>query len=110
MVSVGRTSARPNVKTSRLSSGTAIPNASVPIGRSSFGVADIIRANLKNGKEIGTSCCVYLDGQPVVDIWGGWADRDQTRPWAKDTIVPVYSTTKGVSAVIIVTGPEKPPE
>jgi CubicO group peptidase (beta-lactamase class C family) len=41
------------------------------------------------------------DGEVVVDLWGGWADRDQTRAWTEDTIVPVYSTSKGISALVM---------
>jgi CubicO group peptidase (beta-lactamase class C family) len=51
-------------------------------------------------EELGAGFAAIRDGEVVVDIWGGWADRAGTRPWVKDTIVPVYSTTKGVSALI----------
>src|SRR4051812_16414771 len=50
-------------------------------------VADTFGANFQNGRDLGASCCVYLDGQPVVDIWGGLADRETGRPWQRDTIV-----------------------
>jgi CubicO group peptidase (beta-lactamase class C family) len=50
--------------------------------------------------ELGAGFAAIRDGEVVVDIWGGWANREQTRPWTKETIVPVYSTTKGVSAII----------
>ncbi|MDT9598730.1 serine hydrolase domain-containing protein [Sphingosinicella rhizophila] len=62
-------------------------------------VADIIRANLKNGKEVGTSCCVYLDGHPVVDIWGGLADSKTGRKWERETVTVLASTTKGAVAI-----------
>jgi CubicO group peptidase (beta-lactamase class C family) len=39
-----------------------------------------------------------LDGKSVVDIWAGYADKAKTRPWTRDTLVNVYSTTKGVCA------------
>jgi CubicO group peptidase (beta-lactamase class C family) len=52
-------------------------------------------------EELGAGFAAVRDGQVVVDIWGGWADRAQSRAWTKDTIVPVYSTTKGVSALIV---------
>jgi CubicO group peptidase (beta-lactamase class C family) len=41
---------------------------------------------------------VYVGGRPVVDIWGGIADFETGRPWDEDTIVLVYSSTKGVTA------------
>lgn len=53
------------------------------------------------GEEIGAGFAATRDGEVVVDIWGGWADRALTRPWTQDTIVPVYSTTKGVSAIVM---------
>lgn len=62
-------------------------------------VRDVFDAGLAN--ELGAGFAALRDGEVVVDIWGGWANREQTRPWAKDTIVPVYSTTKGVSAIVI---------
>ena len=43
--------------------------------------------------------CVYLDGHKVVDLWGGCADPASGRPWAEDTIVTVFSSTKGVTAI-----------
>ncbi len=52
-------------------------------------------------EELGAGFAAVRDGEVVVDLWGGWADRAQTRPWAHDTIVPVYSTTKGVSALVL---------
>jgi CubicO group peptidase (beta-lactamase class C family) len=51
--------------------------------------------------ELGAGFAAVRDGSVVVDIWGGWADRAQTRPWVRDTIVPVYSSTKGVAAIIL---------
>jgi CubicO group peptidase (beta-lactamase class C family) len=52
-------------------------------------------------EEMGAGFAAIRDGEVVVDIWGGWANREHTRPWAQDTIVPVYSSTKGVSAIIM---------
>ena len=63
------------------------------------GVADAFRANFSEHGEVGAAVCVYADGRPVVDLWGGIADRESGRPWERDTIVLVYSCTKGVSAV-----------
>lgn len=62
-------------------------------------VFDAFEANLAD--ELGAGFAAVRDGEVVVDLWGGWANREQTRPWARDTIVPVYSTTKGVSAIVI---------
>ena len=50
------------------------------------------------GGEVGAGVSVYLDGEPVVDLWGGFADAERTRPWQRDTIVSTASTTKGFTA------------
>src|SRR6202046_4947635 len=51
-------------------------------------------ANLASGADVGASFCATLEGETVVDLWGGFADAAQTTPWQRDTIVNVYSTTK----------------
>jgi CubicO group peptidase (beta-lactamase class C family) len=55
--------------------------------------------NLNNGDDIGAAFCATLEGETVVDLWGGFADAAKTRPWEKDTIVNVYSTTKTMTAL-----------
>lgn len=62
-------------------------------------VRDAFEAGL--GEELGAAFAAIRGGDVVVNLWGGWANRDQTRPWAEDTIVPVYSTTKGISALVM---------
>jgi CubicO group peptidase (beta-lactamase class C family) len=49
--------------------------------------------------DIGASVAVIVDGEPVVDIWGGYKDPDATEPWERDTIVNVFSTTKPMTAL-----------
>ena len=60
-------------------------------------VRDAFEANFDDGLEVGAAAAVTLDGEFVVDIWGGDADTDGT-PWQRDTIVNVYSTTKTMAA------------
>src|SRR3954447_15744711 len=55
-------------------------------------------ANLAGGQEVGAAVAVYLHGRKVVDLWGGIADPETGRPWERDTLQVVYSTTKGVTA------------
>lgn len=62
-------------------------------------VADAFRRNFEQRGEIGAACCVYADGRPVVDLWGGTADRRTGRPWDEDTVAIVFSTTKGATAI-----------
>ena len=54
---------------------------------------------LATGQDVGASCAVSLEGELVVDLWGGFADGERTRPWERDTIVNVFSTTKTVTAL-----------
>src|SRR5215472_18218187 len=62
-------------------------------------VIDAFAANFDERGEVGAALCVYLDGDPVVDLWGGLADATLGVPWSEDTLVLVYSATKGVTAV-----------
>jgi CubicO group peptidase (beta-lactamase class C family) len=49
--------------------------------------------------EVGAALAVTLDGELVVDLWGGHRDAARSKPWQRDTIVNVYSTTKGMTAI-----------
>ncbi len=51
------------------------------------------------GREVGASVAVMVDGRMVVDLWAGSANEAGTRPWERDTIVNVYSTTKGMTSI-----------
>jgi CubicO group peptidase (beta-lactamase class C family) len=62
-------------------------------------VRRIFETSFDDGPEIGASVCFYLDGEAAVDLWGGHMDREKTRPWERDTLVNVYSTTKGMTAL-----------
>jgi len=57
-------------------------------------VKEAFRKNFEDDLEVGASFAATIDGKFVVDIWGGYADAARTRPWERDTIVPVFSTTK----------------
>jgi CubicO group peptidase (beta-lactamase class C family) len=61
-------------------------------------VADAFRANFEKW-EVGAACSVYLHGRPVVDLWGGVADRRTGSRWMRDTVVVVFSTSKGATAI-----------
>jgi CubicO group peptidase (beta-lactamase class C family) len=64
-------------------------------------LADAFAANFADHGEVGAAVCVYHHGRPVVDLWGGLADRDLARPWQQDTLQLVFSTTKGLAATCI---------
>jgi CubicO group peptidase (beta-lactamase class C family) len=61
-------------------------------------VSDALASNFDRGLDVGASVCVTIDGEPVVDIWGGTIDgtleQPGTIPWERDTITNVWSTTK----------------
>ncbi len=56
-------------------------------------------ANFDQGLDAGASVAITVGGEMVVDLWGGVANDDGTRPWEEDTIVNVYSTTKTMTAL-----------
>ncbi|MCX4986042.1 serine hydrolase [Streptomyces sp. NBC_00572] len=61
-------------------------------------VREALAASL--GKDdVGASAAVYVDGEPVVDIWGGYADADRSVSWERDTLTGVNSTTKNMTAL-----------
>src|SRR5262245_38981913 len=61
-------------------------------------VRDVLTVNL-NSLDIGASAAVFLDGEPVVDVWGGFVDAARSKPWTSDTIVNNFSTTKTMTAL-----------
>jgi CubicO group peptidase (beta-lactamase class C family) len=62
-------------------------------------VGDAFEANVAAGLELGASLSISVDGRNVVDVWGGHLDAARTRPWERDSLVCVFSCTKGVVAV-----------
>ncbi len=62
-------------------------------------VRDAFEANFRDGHELGAGCAVDIDGERVVDLWGGHADAARTSAWERDTLVNVFSTTKGMTAL-----------
>jgi CubicO group peptidase (beta-lactamase class C family) len=66
-------------------------------------VREAFAANFRRGddyEEVGAALAVYRAGKPVVDLWAGHKDAARTRPWQRDTLVNVYSTTKGIVATV----------
>src|SRR5687768_13796729 len=51
--------------------------------------------------ERGAACCIYQDGEKVVDLWGGVRDPASGDPWRPDTMVVVHSATKGLAAMAL---------
>ena len=65
------------------------------------GVAEAFAHNIDNREDIGAGVSVFHKGKCVVDIAGGFFDRDATRPYTRDTLQLVFSTTKGVVATAV---------
>ena len=61
-------------------------------------VREVFERNFAERGEVGASVCVNLDGEPVVDLWGGLSNRTTRAPWERDTIGLVWSGTKGAVA------------
>ena len=57
-------------------------------------VKEVFAKNFEDGLDVGASFAATIDGKYVIDIWAGYADAAKTRPWERDTIINVYSTTK----------------
>lgn len=62
-------------------------------------VRSAFEENFRERQELGAAVTVVADGATVVDLWGGWADPARTRPWERDTLVNVWSTSKGPVAL-----------
>jgi CubicO group peptidase (beta-lactamase class C family) len=62
-------------------------------------VRDAFAENFEKRNEVGAAAAVMLDGESVVDLWAGHADKAKSKPWTRDTLVNVYSTTKGITAI-----------
>ena len=62
-------------------------------------VREIFEKSFADGQEIGAAIAFCLDGELVVDLWGGHRDQARRVPWTRDTIVNTYSTTKGMTAI-----------
>jgi CubicO group peptidase (beta-lactamase class C family) len=56
-------------------------------------------AKLESGEDLGASLAVDIDGEMVVDPWGGWSDEARTAPWTENTIACVFSTTKTMTSL-----------
>ena len=63
------------------------------------GVRDAFAANFTTDGDVGASFCATKDGEILVDLWAGVADAETGKPWERDTIVNVYSTTKTMCAL-----------
>lgn len=63
-------------------------------------VRDVFEENFASRGEVGAGCCVYVDGQPVVDLWGGTTTPEGDEPYDDRTLQMVASATKGALAIV----------
>ncbi len=66
-----------------------------------IGVSDAFERNFAQRDEAGAAVAVWVDGDLVVNLWGGWADAAGTRPWEQDTLTTVLSGTKGLTSTCV---------
>jgi CubicO group peptidase (beta-lactamase class C family) len=64
-------------------------------------VRDTFEENFARRGEVGGACCAYWRGEKVVDLWGGLRNKQTGEPWQRDTMVLVYSATKGLAAMTL---------
>jgi CubicO group peptidase (beta-lactamase class C family) len=64
-------------------------------------VKDAFDAALAEGRELGVRFTVVEDNKVVLDLWGGYADREKTRPFDDHTLTPVFSVTKALAAILL---------
>ena len=61
----------------------------------------IFQANIDSGFELGCAISLEVKGEKIIDLWGGYANTDKTELWQEETIVNVFSTTKGIAAICL---------
>lgn len=64
-------------------------------------VRELLAGHIASGREVGASLYVNLGGETVIDLWGGWCEREHLRPWAEDTLVNVFSGSKTVTSLAV---------
>jgi CubicO group peptidase (beta-lactamase class C family) len=64
-------------------------------------VRDEFQRNFSERGELGAACSVYYKGEKVVDLWGGVRNKETGEPWQEDTMVLVFSSTKGIASMAV---------
>ncbi|KAI3329196.1 beta-lactamase [Xylariaceae sp. AK1471] len=64
-------------------------------------VRSLLQQFIDSGEEVGASIAVNVDGEEVVNLWGGYADPESKHPWAEDTIVGIASSTKMITSLAV---------
>ena len=61
----------------------------------------LFQENFENFGELGAAVSVWQHGKPVVDLYGGYCDSRREKPWTADTLVLVWSATKGIGSACL---------
>src|SRR4029453_4598378 len=64
-------------------------------------VRETFAENFTRRRELGGACCVFHNGEKVVDLWGGIRNKQTGEPWERNTMVVVHSATKGLAAMTL---------
>jgi CubicO group peptidase (beta-lactamase class C family) len=64
-------------------------------------IRELMEQTIASGREVGASLFVNIDGADVIDLWGGWRDREHSAAWTRDTIVNVFSGSKTVTSLAV---------
>ena len=64
-------------------------------------VEEIFSHSIKSGHELGASLAVEIEGEKVIDLWGGFCDEARSKSWERDTIVNVFSVSKAITSVCL---------
>jgi len=64
-------------------------------------IEQVFEENFSQYGELGASVSIWQNGQEILSLSRGWCEREQQRPWAEDTLVPVYSATKGPASATL---------
>jgi len=71
------------------------------VSRGFEGVREVFADNFASRGELGGACCAYHRGEKVVDLWGGVRNKQTREPWQQDTMVLVWSASKGLAAMTL---------
>ena len=71
------------------------------VSRGFEAVQEAFAENFARRGEVGGACCAYRHGEKIVDLWGGIRNKQTGEPWERDTMVLVYSATKGLAAMTL---------
>lgn len=89
-----------SIEVVRVKEGTAVTVSGI-CDPSFSALRDALVANFSDRDEIGAAVAVYLDGNKVVDLWGGWRDEARRRPWQENTLCSIYSISKSMCALCV---------